>query len=257
MAQDVTGLPALRRSRRPAHGARQRGRPVAAVLLASVLALAAGAGCATSPRPPAGEPERPEPGRAVNPADVEFMTGMIHHHAQALVMAAWAPTHGANPEVRTLAERIEVGQSDEIAAAQAWLERQGQPVPDVESIVRAGSSPPGTGHAGHVGGDTDSAHADSARVDATDHAMHMPGMLTPDELARLDAARGAEFDRLFLTFMIPHHQGAITMVEELFRAPGAAQDEAVFRFAADVQADQAAEIDRMTRMLAALPADPR
>jgi uncharacterized protein (DUF305 family) len=88
-----------------------------------------------------------------------------------------------------------------------------------------------------------------------DHAMHMPGMLTADELARLDAARGSEFDRLFLTFMIPHHQGAITMVEELFRSPGAGQDEAVFRFAADVQADQAAEIDRMQRMLAALPAD--
>jgi uncharacterized protein (DUF305 family) len=193
---------------------------------------------------------------------VEFVTGMIHHHAQALVMAAWAPTHGANPEVRTLAERIQVGQSDEIAAARAWLERQGQPVPDVESLVRAGTSPPAIGHPGHAGGDTDAAHAgahvDSAgavRVDGTDHAMHMPGMLTPDQLARLDAARGAEFDRLFLTFMIPHHQGAITMVEELFRAPGAGQDEAVFRFAADVQADQAAEIDRMQRMLAALPAD--
>lgn len=238
MAQDVTGRPALPRSRRPAPGARQGGRPGAAVLLAGGLALAAGAGCATSPRPPAGEPERPEPGRAVNPADVEFMTGMIHHHAQALVMAAWAPTHGASPEIRTLAERIAVSQRDEIAGAQRWLEERGQPVPDVEALVRA-----------------DSAGAHSTH--RMDHAMHMPGMLTPDELARLDDARGAEFDRRFLTFMIPHHQGAITMVEELFRAPGAAQDEAVFRFAADVQADQAAEIDRMTRMLAALPADPR
>jgi uncharacterized protein (DUF305 family) len=161
---------------------------------------------------------------------------MIHHHAQALVMAAWAPTHGASPEIRTLAERIEVGQRDEIAGAASWLAEHGQPVPDVEALVRADSA---GAHPPH----------------GMDHAMHMPGMLTADELARLDAARGSEFDRLFLTFMIPHHQGAITMVEELFRSPGAGQDEAVFRFAADVQADQAAEIDRMQRMLAALPAD--
>jgi uncharacterized protein (DUF305 family) len=83
--------------------------------------------------------------------------------------------------------------------------------------------------------------------------MLMPGMLNADELAQLDDARGAEFDRLFLTFMIRHHQGAITMVEELFRAPGAAQEEEIFRFASDVNSDQLAEIDRMTQMLEQLP----
>jgi uncharacterized protein (DUF305 family) len=184
---------------------------------------------------------------------------MIHHHAQALVMAAWAPTHGASPEIRTLAERIEVGQRDEIAGAASWLAEHGQPVPDVEALVRGDSS--GAGAVAHPGGHADAGH-DAAPADSApepphgmDHPTLMPGMLTADQLARLDAARGPEFDRLFLTFMIPHHQGAITMVEELFRSPGAGQDEAVFRFAADVQADQAAEIDRMQRMLAALPAD--
>jgi len=82
-----------------------------------------------------------------------------------------------------------------------------------------------------------------------DHPMLMPGMLTPDQMTRLDGARGREFDRLFLTFMIQHHQGAITMVAQLLAAPGAAQDGPIFRFAADVNADQTSEIDRMTRML--------
>jgi uncharacterized protein (DUF305 family) len=170
---------------------------------------------------------------------------MIHHHAQAVVMSAWAPTHDASPEILTLAERIDVSQRDEIAAAQRWLAAHRQPVPQVDEAGRVSPSPAGADSSDAGGG----AHAH--------HAMPMPGMLTPDQLARLDAARGPEFDRLFLTLMIPHHEGAITMVEELFRSPGAAQDEAVFRFASDVQADQAAEIDRMKGMLAALPAGPR
>jgi uncharacterized protein (DUF305 family) len=147
------------------------------------------------------------------------MTGMIHHHAQAVLIAGWAPTHDASQSLRALCERIVVGQRDEIALASRWLQERHEEVPET-----------GMDH----------------------HAMMMPGMLTAEQLEQLDRARGAEFDRLFLTFMIQHHQGAITMVEQLLSAQGAAQDGPVFRFAADVNADQTTEIDRMTRMLDAL-----
>ena len=160
------------------------------------------------------------------------MSGMIPHHAQAVLMAGWAPTHDASRAVRTLSERIVVAQRDEIAFVQRWLRERNEPVPDA-----------------------DPAHG--LERSGMDHAMLMPGMLTAEELEQLDRARGPEFDRLFLTFMIRHHEGAITMVEQLFSARGAAQDETVFRFAADVQADQVAEIDRMTRMLAALSIEGR
>ncbi len=160
------------------------------------------------------------------------MSGMIPHHAQAVLMAGWAPTHGASRAVRTLSERIGVAQRDEIAFMQRWLEERHEPVPNA-----------------------DPSHGPT--MAAMDHPMLMPGMLTPEELAQLDRARGPEFDRLFLTFMIRHHQGAVTMVERLFGARGAAQDETIFRFAADVHADQVAEIDRMSRMLAAPPAEAR
>jgi len=156
-------------------------------------------------------------------ADVHFVAGMIGHHAQAIQMAGWAPTHGASPAVRVLCERIVVAQDDEIALAQRWLREHNQDVPPADPR-------------GHI-------------MPGMDHPMLMPGMLTPDQMAQLDAARGREFDRLFLTFMIQHHQGAITMVAQLLAAPGAAQDGPIFRFAADVNADQTTEIDRMTRML--------
>jgi uncharacterized protein (DUF305 family) len=152
-------------------------------------------------------------------ADVAFMTDMIHHHAQALVMAGMAPTHGASGPLQILSERIIVGQNDEIALMQRWLRDRGKPVPD----------PAAPAHGGH--------------------AMHMPGMLTEAELAELDAARGAEWDRLFLTYMIRHHQGALTMVEELFASYGAAQGDDMFRIASGIAADQTAEIDRMRSML--------
>jgi uncharacterized protein (DUF305 family) len=96
------------------------------------------------------------------------------------------------------------------------------------------------------------ADADGPRMPGMDHPRLMPGMLTPEQMAQLDSARGPEFDRLFLRFMIQHHQGAITMVEQLLSTPGAAQDGPVFRFAADVNADQTTEIDRMNHMLDAL-----
>src|SRR3989442_2124346 len=157
------------------------------------------------------------------PADVHFVAGMIGHHAQAIQMAGWAPSHGASPAVRVLCERIVVAQNDEIAFAQRWLREHQEFVPPADPR-------------GHV-------------MPGMDHPMLMPGMLTPDQMTRLDGARGREFDRLFLTFMIQHHQGAITMVAQLLAAPGAAQDGPIFRFAADVNADQTTEIDRMTRML--------
>lgn len=158
-------------------------------------------------------------------ADVHFVTGMIGHHAQALVMSDLAPTHGAGPSVRTLTARIINAQKDEIALMQRWLADRNLPVPEV-----------------HISG------LDLV-VHGADHAMSMPGMLTQEQLEELDAARGADFDRLFLTYMIQHHQGAVTMVHELFRTDGAGQDEAVFKLASDIQVDQITEIERMKLML--------
>ena len=164
-------------------------------------------------------------------ADVHFVTGMIAHHAQAVLIAGWAPTHDASPALRALCERIVVGQRDEIAIMQRWLEERHQPVPD--SDPRRHTMP------------------------GMDHPTLMPGMLTPAQLAQLDAARGPEFDRLFLTFMIQHHRGALTMVRELVDTPGAARDGPLFQIASDVSADQTTEIDRMTRMLDGLSQPPQ
>ncbi len=162
-------------------------------------------------------------------ADVRFMTAMIGHHAQAIVMARLAPSHGASSSVQTLAARIISAQEDEIATMQQWLRDRGQPVPEV-----------------HVEGTM-------LMVHGSDHHMHMPGMLTAHQMRALDRARGAAFDRLFLTYMIQHHRGAVTMVRDLFSTDGAGQDDAVFKFASDVQVDQSTEIARMELMLSALP----
>lgn len=164
-------------------------------------------------------------------ADVHFMSAMIGHHAQALLMAGWAPTHGASPSVRTLAERIAAGQQDEIATMEQWLRDRGQPAPEAHASATT-MAMHGAGHDGHD--------------------MLMPGMLTEAQLRQLDEARGPAFDRLFLTFMIQHHRGAVSMVTDLFGSYGAAQDETVFKFANDVSADQSTEIARMETMLAAL-----
>jgi uncharacterized protein (DUF305 family) len=155
------------------------------------------------------------------------MGEMIGHHAQAIRISRWAPSHGASDAVRRLAERIVVGQQDEIAIMQRWLRDHGQAVVEPDT----------SGHAAHG---------------AMDHSAHMPGMLSADELATLDAARGETFDRLFLTYMIRHHQGALTMVDQLFASQGAAQNDIVFRMASDVHAEQNSEIDRMRKMLADL-----
>jgi uncharacterized protein (DUF305 family) len=170
--------------------------------------------------------------QAFTAADVAFMQGMIHHHAQAVVMAGWAPTHGASEAVKTLAGRIDVGQRDEIAFMVRWLRDRHLAAPD--PFEHKMSMPRMTDMAGMSMPDT-----------------LMPGMLTPKQMQTLDAARGQEFDRLFLTFMIQHHQGALTMVDKLFSSEGAGQEEYVFRFASDVSTDQTTEIDRMRLMLAA------
>jgi uncharacterized protein (DUF305 family) len=155
------------------------------------------------------------------------MTGMIGHHAQAVLMAGWAPSHGASPSLSALCERIVVGQRDEIAFMQRWLKDRGQPVPDAD--------------------------ASHDMMPGMSHTMMMPGMLTPEQLTQLDQSQGVDFDRNFLTFMIQHHQGALTMVQDLFNSPGAAQDDMVFKFTSDMSADQTIEIERMNGMLAALP----
>jgi uncharacterized protein (DUF305 family) len=207
---------------------------------AAFLAAAAVAACSAAAGTGAGTPvalspaaqARADSGRpAYTAADVHFMSGMIPHHAQAVLIAGWAPSHAASQAVRALCERIVVGQRDEIGLMQRWLRERHEPVPD--------------GAASH------------AAMPGMAHSTLMPGMLTAEQLAQLDASRGADFDRLFLKFMIQHHQGAITMVDQLFGSQGAAQDDNVFKFASDVYADQTTEIDRMNSMLEAIPVGGR
>ena len=195
---------------------------------AAVLAVIALAACSSTTRQSA-QTAAPSPAPAVTrtaytPADVHFMSGMIHHHAQAVLIAGWAPSHNSSASLKALCERIVVGQNDEIALASRWLRNHELPVPEVDPAMMM---MPGM------------------------HGPMMPGMLTAEQLQQLDRARGPEFDRLFLTMMIQHHQGAITMVNELFAASGG-EEEVVYRFASDVFADQTTEIDRMQKMLAAL-----
>jgi uncharacterized protein (DUF305 family) len=161
-------------------------------------------------------------------ADVRFMQMMIEHHAQAVEMTALVPERTLREDVLLLARRIEASQADEIAWMERWLETRGASAPV------AGSHHGDHGHHGHLAG-----HGD------------MPGMLSKGELDRLAAARGPEFDGLFLEFMIYHHQGAILMVEELFASEGGGQDGETYGFATHVESDQRIEIDRMRRMLAA------
>ncbi|MCL7985043.1 MAG: DUF305 domain-containing protein [marine benthic group bacterium] len=193
-------------------------------------------------------------------ADVDFVTGMIGHHAQALVMSELAPTHGASPQVQVLAARIINAQKDEIALMQQWLRDRGQPVPEVKidgldlKIEMTGPVKPDPRPEADPHGDHDMEAGHDMAMDHAAHADHsmMPGMLTQAQLEELDAAYGPEFDRLFLRGMIYHHGGAVTMVHELFGADGAGQDEAVFKLASDVQVDQITEIERMKQMLEAL-----
>ncbi len=166
-------------------------------------------------------------------ADVDFMIGMISHHAQALIMSRLAPKNGAGPQVQTLAARIINAQKDEIATMQQWLRLRGQPVPEV-----------------HIDGLELTIHG----VEGHDgEHERMPGMLSREQLEELSNARGSEFDRLFLTYMIDHHAGAVVMVRNLVNTDGAAQEEDAFRLASDIQVDQITEIERMRLMLENLP----
>lgn len=153
------------------------------------------------------------------PADVEFMQGMIAHHAQAIYMSRMAEAHGASPKLLKLANKIDQSQVAEIRIMQEWLHRNGQFAPDTSSW----------------------------------RTMTMAGMLTPDQLKTLDAATGVAFDRDFLTFMIQHHEGALKMVKDLFATPRAGQEVDVNVFANDVVTVQTAEIGAMRQMLSLLP----
>lgn len=202
--------------------------------LSGVLMLALGASACSSAG--ARQIERqidltPVPTLPHTEADVHFMSGMIPHHAQAVVIAGWAAERSERSDVRILAQRIIIGQRDEIALMQKWLRDRGETVPAADAT--------------HL----------RMTMNGMEHDMLMPGMLSDEDLARLDQARSTQLDSLFLTYMIRHHEGAITMVDQLFGSAGAAQDEVVFRFASDVYADQTTEIDRMLTMLDSLAAD--
>jgi uncharacterized protein (DUF305 family) len=196
--------------------------PIAVGLLI-VVAAAPAVGAGQAPEPKA----RPDLVRQpYSASDVDFMAGMIPHHAQAVLIAGWAVSHGARPEVRVLCERMVVAQRDEIEFMRNWLRDRGEPVPAANA----------THH--------------RMKMNGVEHDMLMPGMLSAEELSQLDKARNAEWDRLFLTFMIRHHEGAIKMVDDLFSAYGALQDDDVFKFVSDLYADQSTEIEFMQKMLA-------
>ena len=203
-----------------------------AIVLFAAVAAACGAATTTTSKPQIVQPGAPgQDSRVVTadaaadqsrvqatPADVTFMQGMIHHHAQAIDMTTLLFANSGSDEMKLLARRIEISQNDEIKFMRHWLEVRGAEAPGE--------------HAHHMPG-----------------APLMPGMLTPPEMDRLAAAKGPEFDRLFLEGMIKHHGGALTMVRELFATKGAAQEAEIFGFASDVDADQRMEIARMSAML--------
>jgi uncharacterized protein (DUF305 family) len=204
---------------------------LAAVVLAAVCSACAQTSAPVIVQPGApGEPSRtlPSSTRPTPPqlvaADVEFMQGMIMHHTQAVVMTAMIESHTENKHVRALGAKISSSQSDEIRFMQRWLAARGQ---------RLSMSMPGM-----------------PDMDMSGKPMApMPGMLTPEQMDALSKARGAEFDRLFLTGMIQHHGGALTMVKDLFNTPGAGQDAELFEFATDADNTQRAEIKIMQGML--------
>jgi uncharacterized protein (DUF305 family) len=206
-------------AREPAAG----GAPPAPAATPTQPAAAAGTGSAGGAAPAGARPRH-------TAADVRFMQRMIGHHGQALTMTSLVPTRSRREDLNRLAERIAVSQRDEMAMMRRWLVARGEAAPDTG------------GHQAHHG----------AHHGAGGHDASMPGMLTEQELARLAGASGAAFDRLFLELMIRHHEGAVAMVAELHASPGAAQEAEVFRFAADVDADQRAEIRRMRALLRAL-----
>jgi uncharacterized protein (DUF305 family) len=234
-------------------------KPRSAVRVAALTAAAAALACCLSlpvraqqagpEAPPVvvqpgapGQPSRtlPPSTRATlpprSPKDVEFMQGMIMHHAQAVEMTALIESHTENKDLRLLGARISKSQSGEIQFMKRWLEARGEPV-----------SPPKHEMPGH----------EMPGHDMAGHQMTMPGMLTPKQMGALRKARGAEFDRLFLAGMIQHHDGALIMVKDLFDTAGAGQDAELFNFATDVDSGQRAEIRIMQTMLGGKPVEEK
>lgn len=229
------------------------GRVVALGIAAAVAA------CAGAPRP---EPPAAAAVAAARPArdtivrrgytaaDVRFMQQMIHHHAQAVRMAALVPARSSSEAVRTLAERIDASQQTEIEAMRHWLEERGELAP--------GPAMPRAVHDSIMGAMRDTSMHDMSSMhhmpaDSGMDAMLMPGMLTPAQMRALAAASGTAFDRLFLEGMIRHHEGALAMVAGLLATPGAGEEPQLFGFASDVDSGQRAEIRRMRALLATLP----
>jgi uncharacterized protein (DUF305 family) len=214
--------------------------------LAGVLSCAVAAQQNDSTKPVVVQPGAPgKPSKTLPPstkaallplsqADVEFMQGMIMHHAQAVEMTALIDSHSENKDLRSLGARISHSQSDEIRFMQRWLTVRGEPV----SMSSQKMSDMNMDQ--HMNHDMNMSH----------ESMHlMPGMLTTEQVEALRKARGADFDRLFLTGMIQHHNGALTMVKDLFDTAGAGQDAELFNFATDVDTGQRAEIRIMQEML--------
>jgi len=184
-----------------------------------------------------GEPTRtlPPSTRATlpptSPANVQFMQGMIVHHAQAIEMTALIESHTENKDLRSFGARINSSQSDEISFMKRWLAARGEPVSPAMQEMQG--------------------------MDMSSHSMLMPGMLTPKQMQALKKAKAAEFDRLFLTGMIQHHNGALIMVKDLFDTAGAGQDAELFNFATDVDSGQRAEIRIMQTMLGEKPLEEK
>ena len=217
----------------------RRNRLLAAVTFASLLSLSVYAQQAKSQTPVVVQPGAPgQPTRKLpsstrptlpptSPADVEFMQHMIMHHAQAVEMTALIDSHTENKALRSLGARISRSQADEIKFMKRWLTARGEP-----------ASPP---------------MHDMPGMDMSQHEMLMPGMLTAKQMDALKKAKGAEFDKLFLTGMIQHHNGALIMVKDLFDTAGAGQDAELFNFVTDVDTGQRAEIKIMQTMLGEKP----
>ena len=233
------------------------------VFLVGVFSPALEAQQSDSPQPIVVQPGAPgKPSRALPPstrgtlpplsqADVEFMQGMIVHHAQAVEMTALMASHTENQELRSLGSRISRSQSEEIKFMRRWLAVRGEPISRASSSASRSSvrTAPGTASAGPTTGDMT-----GMDMPGMSHLSHrppglMPGMLTSEQMEALRKAKDAEFDRLFLTGMIQHHNGALLMVEDLFDTAGAGQDAELFNFATDVDTGQRAEIRIMQGLL--------
>jgi uncharacterized protein (DUF305 family) len=221
---------------------------VAAITLAGLFSLTVCAQQAEQQQADQGTPVMVQPGapgqptrtlppstRAILPprssADIQFMQGMIMHHAQAVEMTALIASHTQNKDLRSLGARISSSQADEIKFMKRWLAARGDPV-----------SP---------------AMPEMPGMDMSKQPMLMPGMLTPKQMEALKKAKGAEFDQLFLTGMIQHHNGALIMVKDLFDTAGSGQDAELFNFATDVDSGQRAEIRIMQTMLREKPLEEK